>query len=161
MDGGIRMAAGTGGKLSIGIGIAWLSLAAGVTAAGAAGPPLASAGDWTLARADGPSPCILATTSPSRVQVVGSRLEVTGLPKESLFNYQYRIDDQPVSNAMIPSPAMQEAGAIWFEGDAFDAILKGRRFQIRILDRWHEAITEDVSLNGLRSLQDQARTECR
>lgn len=140
-------------------------LAAGVAAAQEAGRTLASEGDWVLRKADGlpdgAAACILAPKSPSRIRIVDDRLEVTGLPRNSLFNYRYRIDDQPVSKVMFPTAQMQEAGAISLDGDVLESILTGRRFSIRLLDRWHEAITEDISLAGLRSLRDQRVEACK
>jgi hypothetical protein len=117
-------------------------------------PAVSGTGDRLPARATAASTqenaCTLTPNEHSRIQIVKNRLDVTGLPKNSIFNYQYRIDDQPASTPAIPTAAMQEAGVITFAGDAFDEIMKGQRFRIRILDRWHEAITEDVSLAGLR-----------
>lgn len=140
-------------------------LAATLAAAQDAGPTVASEGDWVLKRIEPPSgggaACILAPKTLSRIQVVGDRLEVTGLPRNSIFNYQYRIDDKPVSNVMFPTAQMQSAGVIALEGDVLESILNGRRFSIRLLDRWHEAITEDVSLAGLRALRDRRPDPCR
>lgn len=128
------------------------------------GRTLAGEGDWVLKKADRPSgggaDCILAPKSLSRIRVVGDRLEVTGLPRNSIFNYQYRIDDGPVSKVMFPTAPMQQAGAITLEGDVLESILDGRRFSIRLLDRWHEAITEEISLAGLRSLRDKSADLC-
>ena len=142
-----------------------LCLAATLGAAEDGGRTIASEGDWVLRKAEGPpggdAPCILAPKARSRIQVVGDRLEVTGLPKNSIFNYQYRIDDEPVSAIQFPTAPMQEAGAISLAGDVFGKILDGRRFSIRLLDKWHEAITEDISLSGLRALHDASRNACR
>ncbi len=141
-----------------------IGCSAAVAAAQEAAAPLASEGDWVLRKAEKPSgdeaTCILAPKSRSRIQIVGDRLEVTGLPKNSIFNYQYRIDDGPVSSIQFPTAPMQQAGAVTLEGPAFDGILNGRRFSIRLLDRWHEAITEEVSLAGLRSLRDRSAEAC-
>lgn len=140
-------------------------LAATLAAAQDAGRIVASEGDWVLKKVDRPSDgepaCILAPKSLSRIQIVSGRLEVTGLPRNSILNYQYRIDEQPVSNVMFPTAPMQAAGAISLEGDALDSILKGRRFRVRLLDTWHEAITEDISLAGLRSLHDRSADACK
>ena len=139
-------------------------LAASLAAAQDTGQNLASEGEWVLKKTDRPSgggtACILAPKSLSRIQIVGDRLEVTGLPRNSLFNYQYRIDDEPVSNIMFPTAQMQEAGAISLDGDVLERILNGRRFSIRLLDKWHEAVTEDISLAGLRSLRGKSATIC-
>lgn len=56
---------------------------------------------------------------------------------------------------------MQTAGRITIEGDDFRAILGGQRFRIRILDRWHEAITEDVDLTGLKEVYAQMTDQCK
>lgn len=146
------------------IGIVAVCLAASHAAAQDTGPTIAGEGDWVLKKADRPSgggaACILAPKSLSRIRIVGDRLEVTGLPRNSIFNYQYRIDDEPVSRVMFPTVPMQEAGAISLKGEVLESILKGRRFRIRMLDRWHEAITEDISLAGLRSLRDRSAEAC-
>ncbi|MGC5780561.1 hypothetical protein [Methylobacterium sp. NFXW15] len=136
-------------------------LAAFGAAAQAAGQILAGEGDWTLRHSEDAATCIVTPKPQSRIQIKQDRLEVTGLPKKSIFNYQYRIDDQAVSNAMIPTADMQDAGLVALDGEAFKAILDGQRFRIRILDKWHEAITEDVSLAGLRSLHRKIASECR
>ncbi|MBP33531.1 MAG: hypothetical protein CMH16_30285 [Methylobacterium sp.] len=140
-------------------------LASPLGAAEDAGQTVASEGDWVLRKAGQPSSrdadCILAPKTRSRIQIVGDRLEVTGLPKNSILNYQYRIDDGPVSNAMFPTAQMQEIGVISLNGDVLKSILNGRRFSIRLLDRWHEAITEEISLAGLRSLRDQRADACK
>lgn len=136
-------------------------LAASGAAAQSASKTLADEGDWTLKKLDDTSTCIVTPKAQSRIQVTQDRLEVTGLPKKSIFNYQYRIDDQAVSNAMIPTADMQDAGLVALDGEAFRAILDGQRFRIRILDKWHEAITEDVSLAGLRSLHRNIASDCR
>ncbi len=139
--------------------------AATVAAAQDTGRTVAEEGDWVLKKADHPSgggtACILAPKSLSRIQVVGDRLEVTGLPRNSIFNYQYRIDDRPVSSVMFPTPSMQAAGVVSLDGDVLESILAGRRFSIRLLDRWHEALTEDISLAGLRSLRGRSAEACK
>jgi hypothetical protein len=88
-------------------------------------------------------------------------MDVTGMPKNSVFNFQYRIDDGPASTPVFPSEAMQTSGRITIEGDTFQAILGGQRFRIRILDRWHEAITEDVDLTGLKEVYAQMKDQCK
>jgi len=139
-------------------------LAADLAAAQVAGPTGPGAGNWDLRRSgDGAAPdsaCMLIPKTQSRIQVGGKRLTVTGLPKNSVFNYQYRIDDKPASTPAIPPADMQNAGEIYFEGDVFNEILSGQRFRIRILDRWHEAITEDVDLAGLDALHGRMRDAC-
>lgn len=136
-----------------------------IAAAQAAMPVVSSEGQWDLRTSDersvGEPTCLLTPKTPSRIQITGRRLDVTGLPKNSIFNYQYRIDDHPVSNAMIPSAEMQKAGVVSLEGDAFDGLLKGQTFSIRILDTWHEAITEEISLTGLGALYRKMRDTCR
>ncbi|WP_342153885.1 hypothetical protein [Methylorubrum sp. SB2] len=142
-----------------------IGFSATVAHAQEAAPTIAEEGDWVLKKSENSSgpgaACILAPKSRSRIQIVGDRLEVTGLPKNSIFNYQYRIDDGPVSSIGFPTASMQQAGAVTLEGAAFESILNGRRFSIRLLDRWHEAITEEVSLAGLRSLRDRSAEACR
>ncbi|MFC6792278.1 hypothetical protein ACFQE0_23535 [Methylobacterium komagatae] len=136
-------------------------LVASGAAAQSAGQPIASEGDWILRKSDDASTCIVTPKAQSRIQVTQDRLEVTGLPKKSIFNYQFRINDQSVSNFMIPTADMQDAGLVALDGEAFKAILDGQRFRIRILDKWHEAITEDVGLAGLRSLHRKIASDCR
>ena len=140
------------------------ALTAPVAVARAGEATLASAGNWDLKRSDGSAtseaPCILTPKAQSRIQVTKDRLVVTGLPKNSIFNYQYRIDDKPASTPTIPSSVAQNEGLIALDGDALTEILKGRRFQIRILDRWHEAITEDVDLSGLKDLHQKLVQTC-
>lgn len=142
-----------------------LCLAAPLAVAEDGGQTIASEGDWVLRKvagsANGDAPCILTPKTRSRIQIVGDRLEVTGLPKNSIFNYQYRIDDEPVSNVQFPTARMQEAGAISLTGDVLGRILNGRRFSLRLLDKWHEAITEEISLSGLRALHDRRPNACR
>lgn len=126
---------------------------------------VSSAGNWQLTRPEGSATnggvCLLAPKTPSRIQVFKDRLVVTGLPKNSIFNYQYRIDDRSASTPAIPSSAMQAEGVITVDGDALTDIVNGRRFQIRILDKWHEAITEDLDLSGLKDLYGTMTTACR
>ncbi len=62
---------------------------------------------------------------------------------------------------MFPTTQMQDAGVITLNGDVLKDILAGRRFSIRLLDRWHEAITEEISLSGLRGLIDKRAEACR
>ncbi len=142
-----------------------LCLAVTLAAAEDGGQTIASEGDWVLRKVEGPAngdaPCILAPKTRSRIRIVGDRLEVTGLPKSSIFNYQYRIDDEPVSTVQFPTAQMQEAGAISLTGDVLGRILNGRRFSLRLLDKWHEAITEEISLSGLRALSDRRASACR
>jgi hypothetical protein len=139
-------------------------LCAGV-AAQAGGPTVTREGAWEFKRADGAladePTCLLTPKEKSRIQVGWDKLSVTGLPKNSIFNYQVRVDDGAASTPALPTADMQNAGTIAIEGDAFAAVLKGQRFQIRILDRWHEAITEDVSLAGLRELRERMPQACR
>lgn len=126
---------------------------------------LASAGNWDLKRSDGGATgepaCVLTPRTQSRIQVTKDRLVVTALPKSSVFNYQYRIDDRPASTPARPSGAMESDGIIALDGDALTEVLNGRRFQIRILDRWHEAITEDVDLTGLKDLHGTLGQACK
>ncbi|MGH1588552.1 hypothetical protein ACRBEV_09570 [Methylobacterium phyllosphaerae] len=140
-------------------------LVATFSAAEDAGRTVAGEGDWVLRKADRPSSgeaaCILAPKTRSRIQIVGDQLEVTSLPRNSIFNYQYRIDDGPVSSVMFPTAQMQETGVISLNGDVFNSILNGRRFSIRLLDKWHEAITEDISLSGLRALRTTLTEACK
>lgn len=147
------------------IGTVAICWAATLATAQDAGQILAHEGDWVLRKSERPTgggaACILAPKDPSRIQIVGDRLEVTGLPKYSLFNYRFRVDDQPLSSVMFPTAQMQEAGTISLEGDVLESILNGRRFSIRMLDKWHEALTEDISLAGLRSLRDRRAEACR
>jgi hypothetical protein len=135
-----------------------------VAAARAGDAILASAGNWDLKRADGgatgAAACVLTPRTQSRIQVTKDRLVVTALPKNSVFNYQYRIDDKPASTPARPSGSMESEGIIALEGDALTEILNGHRFQIRILDRWHEAITEDVDLTGLKDLHGTLDRAC-
>ena len=138
--------------------------AAGAAAQGA-GTTLLSEGQWDLRRLDDgaaqASACVLVPKTPSRIQVGQDRLTVTGLPKNSIFNYQYRIDDGPASTPAIPTADMQNAGSLFLDGDVFTAILGARRFRIRLLDRWHEAISEDVDLTGLDSLHRRMGDACK
>lgn len=124
-----------------------------------------SAGAWTLSKSTGDtdhgSNCILAPGLPSRVQVSERRLVVSGLPKNSIFNYQYIIDDRPASVVNFPSDAMQNEGAVYLEGAVFDEILNARRLRVRILDKWHEAIAEDVDLTGLTELHGKMLDDCK
>lgn len=140
------------------------SLATGI-AVRAAEPTVTSEGAWELMRSDpalaSERVCILRPKRQSRIQVNGNTLSVTGLPKNSIFNYQYRVDDGPASTPTIPTTDMQNAGAIAIDGDAFADILKGQRFRVRILDRWHEAITEDIDLTGLRALHGTMTEACK
>ncbi|SDN48185.1 hypothetical protein SAMN05216360_108268 [Methylobacterium phyllostachyos] len=140
------------------------ALIAPVATAQAGDATLASEGNWDLKRSSGSATseagCVLTPKTQSRIQVSKDRLVVTGLPKNSIFNYQYRIDDKPASTPAIPSSAMQNDGIIAFDGDALAEILNGHRFQIRILDRWHEAITDDVDLSGLKDLHEKLVQVC-
>jgi len=140
------------------------ALNATVALAQAGDATLASAGNWDLKRSDSSATreaaCRLTPKTPSRIQVTRDRLVVTGLPKNSIFNYQYRIDDKPASTPAIPTSAMQTDGIIALDGDALAEILNGHRFQIRILDKWHEAITEDVDLSGLKDLHGKLVQAC-
>ena len=124
-----------------------------------------SEGNWDLRRSEDQSSsaqsCVLRPKTPSRIQVTHDRMDVTGMPKNSVFNFQYRIDDGPASTPRFPSEAMQTAGSITIEGDDFRALVGGRRFRIRILDRWHEAITEDVDLTGLKEVYAQMTDQCK
>ena len=139
-------------------------LAADVATAQAPGAVLSSEGNWDLrardAGRDG-GPCVLTPKTPSRVQVTRGRITVTGLPRNAIFNYQYRVDDGPASTPVFPSEGMQAEGAIRIEGDAARDIVKGRRLRIRILDRWHEAISEDIDLSGLGTLYERLDETCR
>ncbi|WP_342109669.1 hypothetical protein [Methylobacterium sp. SI9] len=143
--------------------LAALTLPAAVAQAG--DPIVSSAGNWDLKKsARGPTTeaaCLLAPKTPSRIEVFKDRLVVTGLPKNSIFNYQYRIDDRSASTPAIPSSAMQNEGLITLDGAALADIVNGHRFQIRILDKWHEAITEDVDLTGLKDLYGTLDQACR
>jgi len=140
------------------------ALTAPVAVAQAGDATLASVGNWDLQRSDGSASrgaaCLLNPRTQSRIQVTRDRLVVTGLPKNSIFNYQYRIDDKPASTPAIPPSAMQNDGIIALDGDALTEILNGHRFQIRILDKWHEAITEDVDLSGLKDLHGKLVQAC-
>lgn len=142
--------------------LAALTTSAAVAQTG--GAILSSAGNWELRRsasgATQEGACLLAPKTPSRIQVFKDRLVVTGLPKNSIFNYQYRIDDKSASTPAIPSRDMQDEGIIALDGDALKDILNGHRFQIRILDRWHEAITEDLDLSGLKDLYGTITQAC-
>ena len=139
-------------------------LAADVATAQAPGAVLSSEGNWDLrawdAGRDG-GPCVLTPKTPSRVQVTRGRITVTGLPRNAIFNYQYRVDDGPASTPVFPSEGMQTEGAIRIEGDAAGDIVKGHRLRIRILDRWHEAISEDIDLSGLGTLYERLDETCR
>jgi hypothetical protein len=143
---------------------ALICLAADVAAAQGDGPTILSEGNWDLKRSDAApaqnAACLLTPRSRSRVQIGRTRLTITGLPKNSIFNYQYRIDDKPASTPVIPSAEMQNAGEIYLDGHVFSEILAGRRFQFRILDRWHEAIAEDVDLAGLSELHERMLGTC-
>ena len=143
--------------------LAWL--AAGGAMAQEAATILSSAGSWDLRRSrDGTaeaSDCILTPKPRSRIEVGRDRLVVASLPRNSIFNFQYRIDDEPASTPAPPSEAMQSTGTVVLDGAAFDRILHGRRFQVRILDRWHEAVTEDVDLAGLAELHGTLAEACR
>jgi hypothetical protein len=124
---------------------------------------VSSEGNWDLRKSDtGPDAgsCVLTPKTPSRVQGSRDRIAVTGMPKNSVFNFQYRVDDGPASTPAFPSKAMQDQGRILIEGDAVGGILKGRRFRIRILDRWHEAISEDIDLTGLGELYKRLGETC-
>ncbi|MGU3665863.1 hypothetical protein ACLBX9_16915 [Methylobacterium sp. A49B] len=139
--------------------------AAAVAASEQGSPTHLSEGNWALNRGDdraaNGSDCVAVPKAPSRIQVGLERLTVTGLPKNSIFNYQYRIDDGPASTPVIPSADMQNEGNLYFKGDVFDEILRGHRFRIRILDRWHEAISEDVDLAGLGHLHARMLDACK
>jgi hypothetical protein len=147
-------------KLLVFVGLACLladTATAQVTATTVSGE-----GNWELRKSDiGPDgACVLTPKTPSRVQVSRDRIAVTGMPKNSVFNYQYRVDDGPASTPAFPSKAMQDQGRILIEGDAVREILKGQRFRIRILDRWHEAISEDIDLTGLGGLYERLGQAC-
>jgi hypothetical protein len=149
-------------KLLILLGLA--CLAADIAAAQVVGTTISSEGNWDLKKSSpGPNDgsCILTPKTPSRVQVTRGRINLTGMPKNSIFNYQYRVDDGPASTPAFPSEAMQAEGKIYIDGDAAKDIVKGERFRFRILDRWHEAISEDVDLNGLSALYKQLEATCR
>ena len=138
-------------------------LAADIATAQVAGTTVSSEGNWDLRKSDaGPDAgsCVLTPKTPSRVQVTRGRINVTGMPKNSVFNYQYRVDDGPPSTPVFPSDAMQAAGRITIEGDAVKDIVKGQRLRFRMLDRWHEAISEDIDLTGLSKLYERLEAAC-
>jgi hypothetical protein len=138
-------------------------LTAHIATAQVVGAPVSGEGNWDLRKSDagsGDGSCVLTPRTPSRVQVTRGRITVTGMPKNSVFNYQYRVDDGPASMPAFPSKAMQDQGRILIQGDAAEEILKGRRFRIRILDRWHEAISEDIDLAGLAGLYERLEEAC-
>ena len=147
------------------LALAALACLAAAAAAQGAEPASLGEGQWDVRRPEGgtakDAPCVLVPKAQSRIQIGPERLVVTGLPRNSIFNYQYRIDDQSASTPGIPSADMQSAGEIYLEGDVFREILSARRFRIRILDRWHEAITEDVDLAGLDGLHRRMADACR
>jgi hypothetical protein len=135
-----------------------------IAAAQGVGTTISSEGNWDLRKSStGPDDgsCVLTPKTPSRVQVTRGRINLTGMPKKSIFNYQYRVDDGPASTPVFPSEAMQTEGKIFIDGDAMREIVKGQRFRFRMLDRWHEAISEDVDLNGLSTLYEQLEATCR
>ena len=124
-----------------------------------------SVGGWNLkqstnATAHAPG-CVLAPKQQSRVQVGERRLIVSGLPRKSIFNYQYIIDDKPASVLNFPTEAMQNDGSIYLEGAVFDEILNAGRLRVRVLDKWHEAIAEDLDLTGLSELHQKMLDECK
>lgn len=131
----------------------------------AAESTVASEGAWELRKAEQSSAsedtCLLRPKVQSRIQVSRDKLSVTGLPKNSIFNFQYRVDDGSASTPTIPTADMQNAGTVALDGAAFADVLKGQRFRVRILDRWHEAITEDVDLTGLRDLHGKMSEACK
>lgn len=141
----------------------WLIL--GVASAQGDAANTISVGGWTLTKstdaATGVPNCVLAPNQRSRVQVDERRLIVSGLPRESIFNYQYIIDGKPASVLNFPSKAMQDDGAVYLDGAVFDEILAAKRLQVRILDKWHEAIAEDVDLAGLSELHEKLLEQCR
>lgn len=135
-----------------------------IAAAQGVGTTISSEGNWDLRKSStGPDDgsCVLTPKTPSRVQVTRGRINLTGMPKKSIFNYQYRVDDGPASTPVFPSEAMQAEGKISIDGDAMREIVKGQRFRFRMLDRWHEAFSEDVDLNGLSTLYEQLEATCR
>jgi len=149
-------------KLLIFAGLA--CLAADIAAAQVIGTTVSSEGNWDLKKSSTGSDdslCVLTPKTPSRVQVTRGRIDLTGLPKNSIFNYQYRIDDGPASTPVFPSEAMQAQGKISIDGDAVMDIVRGQRFRFRMLDRWHEAISEDIDLTGLSALYKQLEASCR
>lgn len=145
--------------------IASVCVIAGVFAVQSATQAGAADGNWEVKASDdktqGELGCVLKPKQPSRIQVTKSRLEVTGLPKKSILNYQYIIDEASASRVNFPSADMQDAGAVWLDGGILKQIIDGHRLQIRILDRWHEAITEDVGLDGLRDLYKELAEGCK
>jgi hypothetical protein len=147
-------------KLLVSIGLA--CLLANIASAQVTATTVSGEGNWELGKSDtGPDGvCVLTPKTPSRVQVSRDWIAVTGMPKNSVFNFQYRVDDGPPSTPVFPSKAMQDQGRILIEGDAVGEILKGRRFRIRILDRWHEAISEDIDLTGLGELYERLGKTC-
>lgn len=137
-----------------------MCLPAITAAAQDAGPTVSSEGAWDLKRSIDGRTCVLMPRTQSRIRIAGDRVEVTGLPIKSIFNYQYRIDDDAASSIIFPSAEMQNAGVISLGSDVLEKALGARRFRIRILDTWHEAITEDVSLAGLQSLHQRMKRDC-
>ena len=149
-------------KLLIFAGLACLAI--DIAAAQAVGTTISSEGNWDLKKSSpdsDDSSCVLTPKTPSRVEVTRGRIDVTGMPKNSIFNYQYRVDDGPASTPVFPSEAMQTAGKISIDGEAVSDIVKGRRFRFRMLDRWHEAISEDVDLTGLSALYKRLEATCK
>jgi len=149
-------------KLLILAGLACLTV--DIATAQVLGTTISSEGNWDLRKSDAGSDagsCVLTPKTPSRVQVTRGRISVTGMPKNSVFNYQYRVDDGGASTPAFPSEAMQAEGRITIEGDAVRDIVKGRRFRFRILDRWHEAISEDIDLAGLSALYKRLEETCK
>lgn len=160
--GSIRWYRRTDVKLLICAGLACLT--ADIATAQVVGTTISSESNWDLKKSStGPDDgsCVLTPKTPSRVQVTRGRIDLTGMPKNSIFNYQYRVDDGPASTPVFPSDAMQKEGKISIGGDAMKDIVKGRRFRFRMLDRWHEALSEDVDLTGLSALYERLEATCR
>ncbi|TXN00226.1 hypothetical protein FV222_12060 [Methylobacterium sp. WL103] len=145
-------------KLLILAGLACLTV--DIATAQVLGTTISSEGNWDLRKSDAGS-CVLTPKTPSRVQVTRGRISVTGMPKNSVFNYQYRVDDGDASTPVLPSEAMQAEGRITIEGDAFNDTVEAHRFRFRILDRWHEAISEDIDLAGLSALYKRLEETCK
>lgn len=148
-------------KRVIFVGLACLT--SDIATAQVVGKTISSEGNWDLRKSDaGPDAgsCVLTPKTPSRVQVTRGWISLTGMPKNSVFNYQYRGDDGDASTPVFPSEAMQADGRVTIEGDAFNDIVEAHRFRFRILDRWHKSISEDIDLAGLSKLYKRLEETC-
>jgi hypothetical protein len=108
---------------------------------------------------DKPSCVIIVATKPY-IQITSTSFSVNYRGRGGVSSYKVRVDDEPEGTTSLPHDFEKELGTLFWQGEAFQAVMKAKRIRIQVLSVLNNIITDDIDMKGADRLLARLRELC-